>query len=218
LIPLLSALLPLTPLSLSSQILQYGVWVYLLVFVVIMLASTIVGWPIPDNTFLFLAGAVAIANGLSMVWLFVVAVGGGFAGYEINYWCGKWFGLAICRGVCPTVLHDKNVRNALDAMDRFGLAALIFSRFMPVLNLPSFIAGVNGMEYRRYVGFNLMSSVVWCGSLLILGYYFGSITIISAYISYLTDLFMVILVVSIIIVIVMFVRDYAKRKCDRVPE
>ena len=103
-------------------------------------------------------------------------------------------------------------------MDRFGLAALIFDRFMPVLNLPSFIAGVNAMEYRRYVGFNLIDSVVWCGSLLVLGYYIGSISIISTYINYLTDLFIVILVVSIIIVIVLFVRDYAKRKYDRVPE
>jgi membrane-associated protein len=103
-------------------------------------------------------------------------------------------------------------------MDRFGPAALILSRFMPVLNLPSFIAGVNAMEYRRYVGFNLISSVVWCGTFLMLGYYIGNIAIISEYLDFLTDLFFVIMAVAIIIVLVMFIHDYMKRNGVHSPE
>src|SRR5208337_2378163 len=157
-------------------------------------------------------GAVAMGNGLSLMWLFVIAVCGGFAGYEINYWSGRIFGLAICQGICPTVLNNSNVRKALNVMDRFGLAIMVFSRFMPVLNLPSFIAGVNVMKYRRYFGFNLISSILWCGSLLMLGYYIGSISFLSDFLDNLMGLFIVILVVAIIIAIVMFARDYVKRK------
>ncbi|MFA5348034.1 MAG: hypothetical protein WC294_07845, partial [Methanoregula sp.] len=141
--PIIAVLLPLTSLSITDKILQYGTWVYILVFVVILLASTIVGGPIPDNTFLLLTGTVAMVNGLSMEWLFLMAFLGGVAGYEINYWSGRLFGLAICRGACPGVLADRNVRKAVDMMDRFGPVALILSRFMPILNLPSFVAGVN---------------------------------------------------------------------------
>ena len=210
-LPAIAALLPLTSLAISDSFLQYGIWIYLLVFIVIMLASTIVGGPIPDNTFLLLAGAVAMDNQLSMEWLFVGAVLGGFAGYEINYWSGKLFGLTMCRGVCPALLNDPSVRKALEMMDRFGPASLVISRFMPVLNLPSFIAGVNAMEYRRYVVFNLISSVVWCGILLSLGYFIGSIPVISEYLDYLTDIFIVIIASAIIIVIVMVIRDYVRR-------
>ena len=213
-LPAVVALLPLNPLDISDQLLQLGIWIYLLVFVVIMLASTIIGGPIPDNTFLVMAGAVAMDNRLSMEWLFVLAVAGGFTGYEINYWGGRIFGIAICRGACPRILHDKNVRNAMSLMDRFGPAMLILSRFMPVFNLPSFIAGVNAMEYRRYVGFNLISSVVWCGVLLTLGYYVGKISLISEYLDYVTDLFIVILAVAIIIALVMFTRDYTRRNSN----
>ena len=99
--PIISALLPLTTTSLSDKILSFGIWVYLIVFLVIMLASTIVGGTIPDNTFLFLAGAVAADNSLSMGWLLVAAVGGGFVGYEINYWSGRFFGLTVCQKSCP---------------------------------------------------------------------------------------------------------------------
>jgi membrane-associated protein len=211
-VPLIfAALLPLTPLGLWDQILQYGIWIYLIVFIVIMLASTIVGGPIPDNTFLVLAGAVAMDNRMSIEWLFIAAVLGGFAGYEINYWSGRLFGLSICKGTCPLVLHDKNVQKALALMDRFGPVSLVLSRFMPVFNLPSFIAGVNTMPHRRYAAFNLISAAVWSGILLVLGFYVGTISLVSAYLDYLTDLFIVILGATIIIAVVMFARDYTRR-------
>ncbi len=217
-LPFIAVLLPCTSVSITDQILSYGIWTYLLIFVVITFTSTVVGGPIPDSMFLILIGAAAIDNDLSMVWLFVMAVGGGFAGYEINYWSGRRFGLAICRGACPIVLHDRNVQKALDTMGRFGPASLIFSRFMPVLNLPSFIAGVDAMEYRRYAEFNLLSSAIWCGTLLILGYYIGNIAIINQYLDDLTDLFIIIMAVAIIIVLVMFARDYMKRNGSHLPK
>jgi membrane-associated protein len=216
--PLLADLFPLTSLAMADQIQQYGIWIYLLVFVVIMLASTIIGGSIPDNTFLILTGAVAVGNGLSVGFLFGAAAGGGFAGYEINYWSGRLLGLATCKGVCPIILNDANVRKAIELLDRFGPVSLILSRFMPVFNLPSFIAGLHAMKYRRYVGFNLISSVFWCGTLMMLGYYLGSITLISAYLDLLTDLFVVILTGTIILVLAMFVRDYLSRKRTRSPE
>jgi membrane-associated protein len=217
-IPIIAALLSFSPLSLSDQVLSYGIWAYLLVFFVITFTSTIIGGPIPDNTFLILIGAATVDNGMSMEGLLVVAVLGGFVGYEINYWSGRRFGLKICRGACPLILHDKNVRKALDMMDRSGPASMILSRFMPVLNLPSFIAGVTGMEYRRYVVFNLVSSIVWCITFLVLGYYIGNIAVISGYLDILTDVFLVIMVVAIIIVLVMFVRDYMGPDGNHSPE
>jgi membrane-associated protein len=211
-IPAPVVLLPFTGISLADLFPRYGLWMYLLVFVIIMAASTIAGGPIPDNTFLLLTGAVAPANGLSVVWLLVMAAAGGFAGYEINYWSGRWFGLTVCRGVCPVVLRDGNVRNALTLMDRYGPASMILSRFLPVMNLPSFVAGADAMEYRRYIIFNLVSSAVWSGTLLLSGYYIGSTGIISGYLDYLTDIFIVILAVAILVVLFTLARDLLRRK------
>jgi membrane-associated protein len=211
-LPTIAVLLPLSSVSITDQILSLGIWAYLLIFIVILFTSTIVGGAIPDNTFLILIGAAAIDNELSMPWLVVVTVLGGFSGYEINYWIGRIFGLKICRGVCQLVLHDKNMEKALAMMDRYGPASLILSRFMPVLNLPSFVAGVNAMEYRRYVVFNLISSIFWCGVLLVLGYYIGSIAISNQYLDDLTDLFLIVMAVAIIVVLVMFARDYVNTR------
>ena len=205
-----AALVPIT--SPLSDFLTYGIWMYPLLFVVIMLASTIFGGLIPDNTILFLTGAVAVDNGLSIDWIFIMAVAGGFVGYEINYWGGRLFGITICRGICPVVLHKKNIQKALDLMDQFGSAALILSRVMPVMNLPSFIAGVNGMDYRKFMGFNLISSAVWCGILLTFGYYFGSIPIINGYLDLLAGLLLIIITIAMILVLFVSARDYTKQK------
>jgi membrane-associated protein len=207
-LPIIATLLSLNGTSLSDQVLSSGVWTYLLIFIIILFASTIVGGAIPDNTFLILVGAAVIDTELSMFWLVIVTVLGGVAGYEINYWSGRLVGLKICRGVCLRILHDKKVEDAIDTMDRFGPASLIISRFMPVMNLPSFVAGVNVMEYRRYLVFNLISSAIWCGTFLIFGYYIGTIAIISPYLDDLTDIFLIIMAVVIVIVLVMFARDY----------
>ena len=67
-LPIIAIQLSLTSLSISDQFLQYGIWMYLMVFVIVTLGSTVVGGLIPDNTFLFLIGAVARVNGLSMEW------------------------------------------------------------------------------------------------------------------------------------------------------
>lgn len=206
--PLISALLLLSSLSISDQIFSSGIWVYLLVFLVITFSSTIVGGMIPDNMLLLLAGAAAVDNGLSVEWLLVMAVGGGFAGYEINYWSGRLLGRTICQKSCPMILNDKNVQKAQDLMDKFGPVSLILSRFLPVLNLPSFIAGIKSMDSHRYVVYNLFSAMLWCGILLAMGYYIGKISLIGVYLDYITDFFIIITAVIIIIVGVMFVRDY----------
>lgn len=68
------------------------------------------------------------------------------------------------------------------------------------------------MQYRRYVAFNLLSSAVWCGMLLLLGYSIGSISVVSEYLDYLTDLFIIILAAAIVITLVLFARDYIRQK------
>jgi membrane-associated protein len=187
---------------------------YLMVFIIVMLGSTVVGGLIPNTTFLFLNGAVARVNGLSLNWLLLLAAGGGFAGYEINYWGGRLFGTTILRGIYKTALQHRNVKKALDMMKDVGLVTLIVCRIMPVMNLPSFIAGVNMMDYRKFVGFNLISSVI-CGlSILMLGYFFGGIPIINEYLSYFVDLLIVVIVVTAFVALVTFARRYVMRNND----
>ena len=99
-------------------------------------------------------------------------------------------------------------------MEGFGPFALILSRVMPVLNLLSFIGGVDTMEYRMFAGFNLISSAVWDSSPQLIGYFFDSISLINEYLSYFTDLLIVMMIVTIIIAPVTFAHNYVKRNYE----
>lgn len=213
-LPVIITQLSFTFLSVSHDFLHYGIWMYMMVFVIVILGSTVVGGLIPDNTFLFLSGAVARVNGLSMEWLLLLAAVGGFVGYEINYWHGRLLENAILRGVYQTALQQRNVRKAFDMMEDFGLVTLIVCRVMPVLNLPSFLAGADKMDHRTFVGFNIISSAIWGLSILMLGYFFGGIPVINEYLSYFVDFFIVVIIVITIIALIIFALRHMKRIDD----
>lgn len=108
------------------------------------------------------------------------------------------------------MLNDKNVARATELLDKFGLVSLVLSRFLPVLNIPSFIAGVKSMNYGRFIVFNIFSAILWCCILLSMGYFIGNIAQIEEYLDVVTDIFIVITGVIIIYVVVSFVRDYRR--------
>ena len=209
---LIPALLPFPGFSVSDQLFQAGIWVYLLVFLLITFTSTIVGGAVPDNMFLILLGAATVDNGLSLGVLIIVSVCGGFAGYEINYWSGRLLGYTTCKLGCPGVLSDKNVSNAIALMNKFGPVSLVLSRFLPVLNVRSFIAGLNSMNYSRFIVYNLVSAILWCGVLLTLGYFIGDISQIDEYLDVITDIFIVITAIIVIIVVITFIWNYRTGK------
>ncbi len=72
------------------------------------------------------------------------------------------------------------------------------------MNLPSFIAAVNGMEHRKYLVFNIISAAIWCGTDLLLGYYVGSIPFVNGYVMILANIFFIILAAVVIIAMVLF--------------
>jgi membrane-associated protein len=213
-IPLIATSLSFTYPSVLNNYLYYGIWMYLMVFVIVLLGSTVVGGLVPNNTFLFLSGAVARVSGLSMGLLFLVAALGGFAGYEINYWHGRLFENTLLRAGYQTALQQRYVRKAFDMMEDFGIVTLIVCRVMPVLNLPPFLAGVDRMDHRRFVGFNLASSVVWSLSILTIGYFFGGIPIVNEYLSYFIGFLIMGIIIITIVALIVFAHRYLKRNAN----
>ena len=216
-IPALSDLLALANPSISDKFFSMGIWTYLLLFCVFFFSATVVGGLVPDNMLLLLSGAAVLDNGLSPLSLILAAAGGGFLGYQINYWSGRLLDLSFCRKGCFFVLDDTNMQKAADLMKRFGPVALLMSRFLPVLNLPGFIAGLESMNSRTYVVYNLAGTALWCGLLLFLGYYIGSIPLINDYLDFITDIVLVITAGAIVVLIILHARNYLKSRNDRSP-
>src|SRR5271157_5444400 len=152
--------------SLPVQTEHYGSWIYLLIFLTILVASSFIITPFPGNSLLFVSGALATTHQLEISWLFFISVTAAYVGYDINYWSGRLLGIAVCKQGCPGVFEDKNIKKSLDLMKRYGTISIIVSRFIPAVNLPPFFAGMESMNYRLYIGMNLAGAVLWSGLVL----------------------------------------------------
>jgi len=207
-------LIPDTAPTLFGPSFHSGVWFYLLVFAVILLGAVFIITPVPENSLLFLAGAMAVTSQVSLAWVLAASIAGAYVGYDLNYWSGRLLNLAVCRRACPHILHEKNMEKTRALMERFGPLSVVISRFIPAVNLPPFFAGLDSMNYRRYVVANIAGAVLWCCVTVLLGYFVGSLEIIQDYVTFIFDLVLILTVVIIAYSLAKLVRARGKSRDD----
>ncbi|HVN65518.1 MAG TPA: DedA family protein [Methanomicrobiales archaeon] len=192
--------------SLLGPSVHSGPGFYLIVFLVILLGAVFVITPVPENTLLFLAGALAVSGPVSLGWVLAASIAGAYAGYDLNYWTGRLLNVAVCRRFCPHILQTRNIEKARALMERFGPVSVVISRFIPGVNLPPFFAGLDSMDYSRYMMVNLVGAVLWCGITVLLGYTIGSLDIIQDYANLLFDLAILVTIATLAYAVILLVR------------
>ena len=195
---------------LGGVIQNYGVWTYLILFLIIFCETGLVVTPIlPGDSLLFAAGAFAATGSFHVLWLFVLLTIAAILGDTVNYWVGKYLGDRI---------EEKNLRfinrEYLDKTHQFyerhGGKTIIIARFMPIIRtFAPFVAGVGKMNYFRFISYNVVGGVVWIASFVFGGYYFGNIPMVK---KNFTLVILAIIFLSILPGIVEFIRHrYAKQ-------
>ena len=195
---------------LGGVIQNYGVWTYLILFLIIFCETGLVVTPIlPGDSLLFAAGAFAATGSFHVLWLFVLLTIAAVLGDTVNYWVGKYLGDRI---------EEKNLRfinrEYLDKTHQFyerhGGKTIIIARLMPIIRtFAPFVAGVGKMNYFRFISYNVVGGVVWIASFVFGGYYFGNIPMVK---KNFTLVILAIIFLSILPGIVEFIRHrYAKQ-------
>jgi membrane-associated protein len=129
--------------------------------------------------------------------MLVVAVAA-IAGDAVNYAIGRsaWGRLIIRRNwVKPH--HQTRTR---EWFDRYGGPTITVGRFVPIVRTAApFLAGLSGMPARRFVVFNVIGGVLWCGSLMATGYWLGQFIWVREHLHWLSLLTVVVSVTPIAI-------------------
>ncbi|HOW53644.1 MAG TPA: DedA family protein [Syntrophorhabdaceae bacterium] len=166
---------------LSEIMRSYGVWTYLILFLIIFCETGLVVAPLlPGDSLLFAAGTFAARGDLNVFWLFLLLSAAAILGDTANYWIGSYLG--------PRVFHKEKVRflnkEYLERTHRFyekyGGKTIIIARFVPIIRtFAPFVAGIGSMTYGKFISYNVAGGILWIGAFAYAGYFFGNIPMVK---------------------------------------
>jgi membrane protein DedA with SNARE-associated domain len=156
--------------TLTDLLARYG---YLLVALLLFIES--VGIPIPGETALITAAALAGGGKLSIAGVFFAALLGTVTGGMTGYWIGARGGQAIVARFGRVLrIDDQRLDRATRFFDRHGASAVVVGRFIAVVrSFLGIFAGVAAMPPRRFAVYNALGGLIWSVVFSAVGYLFG---------------------------------------------
>ena len=124
-------------------------------------AVAVVGVLIPGTPILMAVAGAAAMSGQPMVPFLALAIVGAVIGDFLSFWVGRRFSFRL-RGVWPFSRRPTLMPNAERFFARYGLFSVALCRFVPILrSTVPLVAGMAGMQRRRFVIANVASAFVW---------------------------------------------------------
>lgn len=160
---------------------DYGVWVYAILFLIIYCETGLVVTPfLPGDSLLFVAGALCGMGALQLELLAPLLVLAAFSGDNTNYWIGRLVGLRLLNRANPKLIKREHIDKTHAFYEKHGGKTIIFARFLPIIRtFAPFVAGIGLMRYRLFMMFSAAGSILWIVSLTVAGYLFGNIPVVK---------------------------------------
>ena len=166
---------------LEAFVQAYGVWVYAILFLVVFVETGLVVMPfLPGDSLLFVVGAMAGAELLSLPWVLGLLTAAAILGDQCNYLIGRHFGQRLLNA--NTRWFNRQAYDQAHAFyERYGSITIVLARFLPFIRtFAPFVAGVADMNRRRFTLFNFLGAFIWVWGICIAGYMFGHIGWVKA--------------------------------------
>jgi membrane-associated protein len=161
----------------------------LLLLVVFAENGLIVGFFLPGDSLIFLAGVLtASGNPLQTdiehiaLLMFLAAVSGSLFGYLF----GRRVGKGLFLRPDSFIFKRKYLDMTQSYYEKHGGKTLVLGRFLPIIRtFAPIIAGVIRVPFGVFMMYNVLGGALWIGSLSFIGYYIGSkFPWIEAYLGY----------------------------------
>jgi membrane protein DedA with SNARE-associated domain/rhodanese-related sulfurtransferase len=162
---------PITSGHLLSFLEKHG---YIVLFLWVLAEQGAV--PVPSIPLLLAAGALIRSNRLDPLSAVLCCVVASFIADTFWFEIGKRRGRRMLQLVCRISLEPGScVQQADNLFRKYGMKALLVSKFIPGLNaVAAPLAGSSKRSWRQYVLFEITGSVLWSGSYILLGYLFSA--------------------------------------------
>ena len=149
---------------------SYG---YVFLFLIVGVESF--GIPLPGETALVTAAALAALGRLNIYVVIALASAGAIAGDNAGYWLGRKGGIGVVRRYGRYVrLDERKLERVRAFFDRHGAKTVFIGRFIALLrSWAAVLAGVACMPYGTFTLYNALGGVTWASLFGALGYAFG---------------------------------------------
>ncbi len=163
--------------------------VFLVMAVVFTETGLLLGFFLPGDSLLFLAGAL-IASHVIALPLWVLAAGvfvAAVAGDQLGYVIGRRYGPRVFSRPDSRFFRHENAERAQAFFARRGALAVVLGRFVPVVRtFVPVVAGVGKMPHRSFTALNVVGALIWAVGIVTVGFFFGGIPFVAAHIELIT--------------------------------
>jgi len=158
-----------------------GLW--LVVFIIFAETGLFVGFFLPGDSLLFVAGIYAIdliensvaTFGNELVDVTVLALliaAAAILGNLLGYWIGYKGGPKLYEKKDTWFFKKKYLHKAHDFFEEHGKLAIIMARFLPIVRtFAPIVGGIVKMEKSKFILYSIIGGILWSFSLIFAGHY-----------------------------------------------
>jgi len=140
------------------------------------------GFFLPGDSLMFTVGVVAGAGKLDIVTVNILLMAAAIIGDSVGYSLGRRAGPMIFNRPNSRFFKHEHLVRTQRFYEKHGGKTIIYARFIPIIRtFAPFVAGVAGMNYWRFISFNVFGGIGWVFSLTMLGYALGNVPIVRAH-------------------------------------
>lgn len=171
---------PLFYINFSINGVEIGLW--LVLFIVFAETGLFAGFFLPGDSLLFLSGMYSRelienvtfidSDFVNVTMLASLVALAGVIGNTVGYWFGAKSGYYLYNKQDTFWFKKKYLVQSKDFFEKHGGRAIILARFLPIFRtFAPIVAGIVLMEKKKFMFYNVVSSVVWSFSLIFAGHY-----------------------------------------------
>ena len=160
---------------------DYGLWIYLILFIIIFCETGLVVTPLlPGDSLLFAAGGLAAIGEMNVHLMVAILVIAAILGDATNFHIGKYFGHRLFANPDSKIFRRSYLEKTHAFYTKHGGKTIILARFVPIVRtFAPFVAGMSNMNYGQFSRYNVIGALLWVPIFSYLGYFFANIPIVK---------------------------------------
>ena len=156
-----------------ESLVRYGGLVGLTAIVFVE-TGLLIGFFLPGDSLLVTAGLFAARGDLDLLTMNIVLSLAAILGDTVGYNIGARAGPKIFTRENSLLFNRKHLITTKEFYERHGGFTIVIARFIPILRtFAPVVAGVGGMQYKKFLAYNVFGGIGWVATTTCGGYFLG---------------------------------------------